>query len=41
MYAVFNGSIDKLPKYWEHDPIIKDDYGYTVAMLIAYNEDIN
>ena len=24
-----------IPKYWEHDPELKDYYGDTVAMLLA------
>ena len=26
-----------IPKYWEHDPLLKDKYGKTVAMLLAEN----
>ena len=25
-----------IPKYWEHDPLLTDDYGNTVAMHYAY-----
>ena len=26
-----------IPKYWEHDSLLKDKYGLTVAMLLAEN----
>ena len=25
-----------IPKYWEHDPLLTDENGCTVAMLLAY-----
>ena len=27
-----------IPKYWEHDPLLTDEDGNTVAMLLAKNE---
>ena len=35
MYLANKGIIP--PKYFEHDPNMQDKYGFTVAMILAYN----
>ena len=35
MIAARHGDISTLPKYWEHDPTLRDKYGCTVAMHVA------
>lgn len=41
MWMADAGQIDSLPPQWEHDPIMRDKHGNTVAMIIADNYGVN
>ena len=40
MHVAYNGDIATLPPQWEHDPTLRDNCGWTVAMIIARHKDI-
>ena len=35
MVAAIKGEIDELDIYWCHDPTLRNNYGHTVAMMLA------
>ena len=41
MIAAYNGHISTLPPQWEHDPTLRDNDGWTVAMYAAYDRHIS
>ena len=41
MISSVYGYVNILSDHWLHNPLLRDDYGMTVAMLAALNNNLN